>query len=94
MTAISQPDDVSENWNSYNQATRVPPAELEAQRELSDRWTHYNQATRMSPAEPAGEPGWLVVSLGILAAALAVVARLAMLAARRAIRTTRLGQAT
>ena len=124
MTAVAQPDDgVSENWNSYNQSTRVPPAELKAQRELSDRWTHYNQATRMSPAEleawtqaddrpdtptappaevpaparsaePSGEPGWLVVSLGILAAAMAAVAGLALLTARRATRTARLGQAT
>jgi hypothetical protein len=120
MTAIAQPTDVSENWNAYNQSTRVPPAELKAQREQSDRWSYYNQATRMSPADlkawtqadnrpvtpasppgppaeapaPSGEPGWLVVSLGILAAAMASVAGLALLAARRAIRTARLGQAT
>ena len=128
MTAVAQPNDgdtptQSENWNSYNQSTRVPPAELRAQQELSDRWTSYNQATRMSPAElkawtqandrahtptapptqvaapaspadPSGEPGWLVVSLGVLAAAMTLVAGLAMLAARRAIRTARLGQAT
>lgn len=138
MTAVAQPSDgdtttqreVSENWNHYNQATRVPPAELQARmqadaalQELSDRWTRYYQATRMSPAglkawtqgkngadaptappaqvpaltrpaEPSGEPGWLVVSLGILAAAMAVVAGLALLAARRAVRTAGLGQAT
>jgi hypothetical protein len=117
MTAIAQPTDVSENWNAYNQSTRVPPAELKAQQEQSDRWSYYNQATRMSPADvrawtqaddrpvtpasppaaapaPSGEPGWLVVSLGLLAAAMAAVAGLALLAARRAIRTARLGQAT
>ena len=138
MTAVAQTSDrdtttqreVSENWNYYNQSTRVPPAELKARmqadlalQELSDRWTRYYQATRMSPAalkvwtqgkdgtdaptappaqvpalappaEPSGEPGWLVVSLGILAAAMAVVAGLTALAARRAIRTARLGQAT
>jgi hypothetical protein len=117
MTAIAQPTDVSENWNAYNQSTRVPPAELKARQEQSDRWSYYNQATRMSPADlkawtqadnrpvtpasppaeapaPGGEPGWLVVSLGILAAAMAAVAGLALLAARRAIRTARLGQAT
>jgi len=110
----------AENWNYYQQATRVPPAELKArmqadatQRELSDRWTYYDHATRMSPAElkawmqakdrpgasteppaqvpapvrppgPSGQPLWLVVSLGGLAAALALVAGLALLAARRA----------
>ena len=117
LTAIAQPTDVSENWNAYNQSTRVPPAELKARQEQSDRWSYYNQATRMSPADlkawtqdddrpatpasppaeapaPSGEPGWLVVSLGILAAAMAAVAGLALLAARRAIRTARLGQAT
>jgi hypothetical protein len=134
MTAVAQTSDrdtttqreVSENWSYYNQATRVPPAELKARmqadlalQEQSDGWTRYFQATRMSPAtlkvwtqgkdgadaptappalasaaEPSGEPGWLVVSLGILAAAMAVVAGLTVLAARRAIRTARLGQAT
>jgi hypothetical protein len=48
----------AENWNYYQQSTRVPPAELQArmqadttQRELADRWTYYYHATRMSPAE-------------------------------------------
>ena len=116
--------------NYYQQATRVPPAELKArmqadatQRELSDRWTYYYQATRMSPAElktwmqakdrpdtsteppaqvPApvrppgssGQPLWLVVSLGALAAALAIVAGLALLATRRANRRAQVGPAT
>ena len=120
----------AENWNYYQQATRVPPAELKArmqadatQRELSDRWTYYYQATRMSPAElkawmqakdrpdtstqppaqlpapvpppePNGQPLWLVVSLGGLAAALALVAGLALLAARRANRRAQVGPAT
>ena len=125
--SITQPR-VTENWNYYNQSTRVPPAQLKArmqadatQREQSDRLAYYNQATRMSPAElkawtgandgadtptaptapvaparpaePNGQPGWLVVSLGILAAAMAAVAGLAVLVARRAVRTARLGQA-
>jgi len=115
----------AENWNYYQQATRVPPAELKArmqadvtQRELSDRWTYYYQATRMSPAElkawmqakdrpdtsteppaqvpaPVRPPGlWLVVSLGALAAVLALVAGLALLAARRANRRAQVGPAT
>jgi hypothetical protein len=126
LTAVAQANDedptsqqeLAENWNDYQQATRVPPAELKArrqadatQRQLSENY--YYQATRMSPAElkawmqakeradtstetpaqvpapvrppePAGQPGWLVVSLGGLAAALAVVAGLALVAARRA----------
>jgi hypothetical protein len=123
--------ELADNWNYYQQATRVPPAELKArmqadaaQRALSERSTYYSQATRMSPAElkawmqakdrpdtptqpptqvpaapvqpaePSGQPIWLVVSLGGLAAALALVAGLALLAARRANRRARVGHAT
>ncbi len=139
LAAVAQADDedpasqqeLAENWNDYNQATRVPPAELKArmqadaaQRKLSENWTYYYHATRMSPAElkawmqakdrpdtqtkpptqvpaapaeptqPSGQPTWLVVSLGGLAAALAVVAGLALLAARRANRRAQVGHAT
>ena len=138
MTAIAQAQandqdttsqqQLAENWNYYQQATRVPPAELKArmqadatQRALSERWTHYDHATRMSPAElqawmqakgrgdtstatptqvpapvqptePSGQPAWLVVSLGGLAAVLALVAGLALMAARRANRRARVEQ--
>jgi hypothetical protein len=137
MTAVAQPNDqetssqqeLAENWNHYQQATRVPPAELQArrqadatQRELSDRWTYYYHATRMSPAElkawsqakdrattptepparvpapprppePSGQPDWLVPTLAVLSAALALVAGLALVAARRASRRLRTGHA-
>ena len=129
--AVAQPNDettkqeMAENWNYYQQSTRVPPAELKAQmqtdaaqRELSERWTYYYHATRMSPAElkawmqakvrantptyppapvrpaePSGQPDWLVLTLGVLSAALALVAGLAVLAARRASRRLRTGHA-
>ena len=139
LTAVAQTNDqdptsqqeLADNWNDYHQATRVPPAELQAgmqadaaQRALSERWSYYSQATRMSPAElkawmqakdrpdsptqpptqvpaapvqptePNGQPIWLVVSLGGLAAALALVAGLALLAARRANRRAQVGHAT
>jgi hypothetical protein len=45
------------------------------------------------PDEPSGQPGWLVASLGVLAAALALSGGLAVLAARRANRKVRAGQA-
>ena len=132
MTAVAQPNDedttqqeMAENWNYYQQSTRVPPAELKAQmqadaaqRELSERWTNYYHATRMSPAElkawmqakvrantptyppapvrpaePSGQPDWVVLTLGVLSAALALVAGLAVLAARRASRRLRTGHA-
>jgi hypothetical protein len=47
----------------------------------------------VQPAEPSSQPGWLVASLGVLAAALALIAGLAMLAAKRAGRRARAGQA-
>jgi hypothetical protein len=47
----------------------------------------------VQPAEPSGQPGWLVLTLGVVSAALAVVAGLAVLAARRASRRLRSGHA-
>jgi hypothetical protein len=128
---LTSQQELADNWSYYNQATRIPPAELKArlqaaadQRALSERWSYYNHATRMSPAElkawmqakdrpdsptqpptqvpaapvqptaPNGQPTWLVVSLGGLAAALALVAGLALLAARRANRRAQVGHAT
>jgi hypothetical protein len=129
MTAVAQTNDqdttsqqeLAENWKHYQQATRVPPAELQA-RILSERWTYYYHATRMSPAElrawvqardradtpteprarvtaprrppePSGQRDWLVLTLSVLSAALALVAGLAVLAARRASRRLRTGHA-
>jgi hypothetical protein len=45
------------------------------------------------PAEPRGQSGWLVVALGVLAAALALVGALAAMTARRASRRVRARQA-
>jgi hypothetical protein len=45
------------------------------------------------PAEPSSQSGWLVASLGVLAAALALAGGLAVPAAKRAGRRVRLGQA-
>jgi uncharacterized membrane protein len=42
------------------------------------------------PPESNGQPGWLLASLSVLAAALAVIVGLAVLAARRAGRRARL----
>ena len=56
--AATAQQQLAESWDYYQQATRVPPAELQArmqadatQRKLADRWTYYYQTTRMSPAE-------------------------------------------
>jgi hypothetical protein len=45
------------------------------------------------PAEPSGPSGWLLASLGGLAAVLVLLGGLAVLAARRAGRRARLGHA-
>jgi len=51
------------------------------------------QAPAPEPAEPGGQPGWPVASLGVLVAALALIAGVAVMAARRARRRVRAGQA-
>jgi hypothetical protein len=57
-TPSQQELELADNWNDYNQATHIPPAELKArrqadaaQRKLSERWTYYYHASRMSPAD-------------------------------------------
>jgi hypothetical protein len=45
------------------------------------------------PDEPSGTPGWLLASLGVLAAALALAGGLAVLAAKRAGRRARIRHA-
>jgi hypothetical protein len=51
------------------------------------------QAPAPTPAEPSGQPGWLLASVGVLAAALMLAGGLAVLAAKRAGRRARLGHA-
>ena len=45
------------------------------------------------PDDPNGQPGWLLASLSVLAAAMALIAGLALLAAKRAGRRARVGHA-
>jgi hypothetical protein len=45
------------------------------------------------PADPNGQPGWLIASLAVLVAALALSSGLAVLAAKRTRRRARLGHA-
>jgi len=51
------------------------------------------QAPAPAPPEPSGPPGWLLASLAVLAAALALAGGLAVLAARHANRRARVGHA-
>ena len=90
---------LAERWSYYNQATRMSPADLKAWMQAKDRPDTPTTPPAQVPApvrlpEPNGQPPWLVVSLAALAAALAVVAGLALLVARRANRRARVGHAT
>ena len=51
------------------------------------------QTTAPVPDEPNGQPGWLLASVGVLAAALALAGGLAVLAAKRAGRRARIRHA-
>jgi hypothetical protein len=68
--------------------TRRPPTESQ----VGESWRHPT-STPVRSAEPSGQSGWLVASLGVLAAAMALIAGLAVLAARRAGHKARLGHA-
>jgi hypothetical protein len=68
--------------------TRRPPTESQ----VGESWRHPVSAP-VPPAKPSGQPSWLLASLGGLAAVLALIAGLAVLAARRAGRRARVGHA-
>jgi hypothetical protein len=87
--------ELSERWTYYYHATQMSPAELKAWLQAKERADNPTQVpVPVQPDQPTAQPGWLVVSLGALAAVLAFVAGLALLAARRATRRARVGQAT
>jgi hypothetical protein len=68
--------------------TRRPPTESQ----VGESWRHPT-GTPVRPVEPSGPSGWLVASLGVLAAVLALSGGLAVLAARRAGRRARVEHA-
>ena len=97
MQADATQRELSDRWTYYYHATRMPPAELHAWMQAQDRPDASTAKPAQVPAparptEPSRQPAWLVVSLGGLAAALALVAGLAVMAARRANRRARVGQ--
>jgi hypothetical protein len=91
--------ELSDRRAYYSHATQMSPAELKAWVQARDRAGTPTEKTVQVPApvrpvEPSGQPLWLVVALGVLAAVLAIVAGLALLAARRANRQAQVGPAT
>ena len=69
--------------------TRRAPTE----RLVGEPWRHQTEVSVRSPT-PDGQPGWRMASLGLLAAALALAGGLAVNAATRPGRSTRVGQST
>jgi hypothetical protein len=101
LAAQEQPTDAVELYrrgeralqeqHTADDATRREGAWMEA-RQHADTATQTPAPVR--PAEPNEQPGWLIVTLGVLAAVLALVAGLAVLAAKRANRRAQVGQTT
>jgi hypothetical protein len=90
---------VGETWRHGQAATpEQTAADAALQRQLA-RERHSipsgtpAQVPAPASAEPSGTPGWLLASLGVLAAALALAGGLVVLAAKRAGRRARVGHA-
>jgi hypothetical protein len=83
---------VGESWRHQQVASAIadntqrPPTEAQ----VGESW-HQRESVPARPADPTGYLDWLLASLGVLAAVLA--GGLAVLAARRAGRKVRAGQA-
>jgi hypothetical protein len=87
---------VGEAWRHAHVATpEQTAADAALQRQLArERFSIPNatpaRTTAPVPDEPNGQPGWLLASVGVLAAALALAGGLAVLAAKRASRRARI----
>jgi hypothetical protein len=94
---------VGESWRHRQAASDAPTSTRDARRppletRVGESWGHgarvsQEQTTAVRPAEPSGQPGWLVLGLGVSAAALTLVAGLAVVAAKRMRRKVPTGQA-
>jgi hypothetical protein len=91
---------VGEAWRQGQVATpEQSAADAALQRQLArERFSIPSGTPAQVPAptqapEPSGQPGWLVPSLAVLVAALAVSGGLAVMAAKRASRRVRAGHA-
>jgi hypothetical protein len=90
---------VGETWRHGQAATpEQTAADAALQRQLARERFSIPSATPAQvpapvPDEPSGTPGWLLASLGVLAAALALAGGLAVLAAKRAGRRARIRHA-
>jgi hypothetical protein len=90
---------VGESWRHRHAASQEQTAADAALRQqlARERFSIPSGTPAQAPApmrstEPGGQPDWLVLGLGVLAAILALVAGVAVTAARRAGRRVRAGQ--
>ena len=89
---------VGEAWHQPQIAPASADEAGDARRALTESqvgepWRHQTDVS-MRPVEPDGQPGWRRASLGFLAVALALAGGLAVHAATRPRRSTRVGQST
>jgi hypothetical protein len=88
---------VGESWHQPQVTAEQPTIASDARRpptqsQVGESWRHQTSVPGR-PAEPGGLPSWVMASLGLLAAVLALAGGLAVRAARRAGRRARLGHA-
>jgi hypothetical protein len=89
---------VGEAWHQPQVAPAEPDEAGDARRsptesQVGEPWRHQTSVPGR-PAQPGGQPGWRMASLGFLAAALALAGGLAVHAATRPGRSTRVGEST
>jgi len=86
---------VGESWHQRQDTAEQPNIASDARRpptesQVGESWRHQTDVPAQ-PVEPGGLPSWVMASLGLLAAVLALAGGLAVLAARRAGRRARVG---
>ena len=88
-------DDAVERFRRGERASQEQTAaDAALQRQLArERPSIPSGTPAPAPAEPNGQSGWLLASFGVLVAAMALIAGLAVLAAKRAGRRARVGHA-
>jgi hypothetical protein len=86
---------VGEAWRHRHVTSPEQAAADTAQRRQQAQEQSYNPTATPAPAPPEsrGQPGWLVASIGVLVAVLALAGGLVVVAARRASRRARLEHA-
>ena len=78
---------IAADQSAGDQDARRPPTEAQVGESWRDPVT-----VPVRPADPGGQPGWLIVALGVLAGVLALAGGLVVLATRRTSRKVPAGQ--